>query len=116
MDFFKPEDFYLLGNTHGITCEGAAKVANQKLLREGRTVFGFVKHNSLSFTDNMVPTADTHSALLVCIKPLEVCKHPRSDVGEYWWPDPRPQHGPYSGWRCKCGAKVIPATFEEPVP
>lgn len=76
MSFFKPKDFEGLGP---ITFE-AARIANAKLEREAKVVYGI---QGKYYPMNMHPnqnTDDTHKALLLNIEPINQHKCPTEFV------------------------------------
>lgn len=119
MSIFKPEDFYTTYAETPLTREEqcfVANLANAKLEREGKVVYGKYKNDShweIIFSD-CVATSDTHKALIINIEKIEKCKHP----AEYLFLEAFvvdgirvPRLGVYT---CeKCGAKVKPTVFEE---
>ena len=105
MKFFKPEDF---PDTGAYALEAAHR-ANAKLERDGKVVYG--KRNSNGIVEELgerhLEHTDTHKALLICIEPIEVCKHPPEKIKH----DLRYLPG-WEGFICECGAKVKPVSFE----
>lgn len=104
MKFFKPEDFeIIIGWTNIEACKDVALIANAKLEREGKVVFGANKWwRELELT-NQEPS---HKALLINIEAIEKCSHPIEKIRAN---DPNVIHG----FVCLCGAKVKPREFEE---
>lgn len=111
MNFFKPEDFERNSIVHAGFPAGAihaAEVANSKLQREGRIVYGETQNlpwHNVSFIGMK------YIATLISIEPIEQCKHPQEKVERF---------GQVIGTRenqfifmCECGAKVQPLGFEE---
>lgn len=107
--FFNAEDFAYSFEGR-LTSTMARDLANAKLEREGRVVYGgkfclggewsFVSHN------NVPPKTNTHKALLINIEPIEQCKHPAQKVIGMQGP------GLIAEFKCECGVKVKPKGFE----
>ena len=112
MKFFKPEDFQqYCGPFNHISAKEIALIANTKLEKEGVPVYS---DNTRTGVGDLYPWCesqtkeDTHKALLICIEPINKCKHPKNKVkmkdsinnGEEWY-------------KCECGAEVRPKEFEE---
>jgi len=78
MKFFKSEDFdsSTLFDTLPKYIREAA-IANAKLEREGKVVFGKlnISNKMDEFGERNLDKTDTHQALLINIKPIEKCKH-----------------------------------------
>ena len=112
MSFFKAEDFIF--DNYEINLKKIADVANAKLEREGKVLYGTIPKISngrspefdgpFQITDN---DHVTHKALLINIEPIEKCKHEKEKIKE--------QRGLpfYPEFKCECGAKVKPTSFEE---
>lgn len=131
MKFFKPEDFLCTTNIPLLPTE-ACNLANAKLEREGKIVYG---HNGKSVADHF-PDAffwrpddlvngdvlyngkiahSTHKALLINIEPIEKCTHPSEKVKTQWRREfhcLRDEGIEVKEWQCECGAKVKPKSFE----
>lgn len=86
------------------------EIANAKLEREGKVIYG----NELTWTLDLYQT-DKRKALLINIEPIEPiekCTHPLSKLGFIR----REEIGNYEeslALRCLCGAIVKPLSFEE---
>lgn len=110
MKFFEPKDFAHF-STEILTASDAAELANAKLEKEGMRVYST---NTIPCDEDWYPWCenktkeDTHQALLICIEPINKCKHPKDRVkmkdsiknGEEWY-------------HCECGSEVRPKEFEE---
>lgn len=133
LDIFYPEDFISTKDrvvtsdreSHEVLKDWqrdfAAKTANAKLNewleKNAKKVIGNPEIFIWDKPPQRVPT-DTHQALLVCIEPIESCKHPKEKVSskilipDGWrgdFKDPM-----YSTWfACECGVIVQPKDFEE---
>ena len=123
---FKPEDFeiglsYLNYNESKIACIKAQSVFN-KWLSEQKVVFGTLAFvgNDGQLTGEKFELVDkpyqTHKAILVCIEPIENCKHPWSKIKA----EVPIEKGFFKAkefivYQCECGAKVKPSSFEEVV-
>lgn len=106
MNFFKPEDF---GNIGICSSQIMSNMANEKLERECRVVFGHIgSGKELFFSSTKSESYDTHRALLICIAPLEKCSHPKESVTQ--WANFTSKNDYF---QCECGAKVKPKEFEE---
>jgi len=115
--FFKPEDFIrcYIGTDEQ---RFAANAANEKLEREGRVVYSKLQFpfNSPLFTDWGYATINpTHIALLINIRPIEKCKHPKNKItilteGETII---RLDEKNYPYFECECGAKLEIGGFVE---
>lgn len=106
MDFFKPEDFISLDNSHYET-QGqrvaAAKDANEKLEREGRVVYSNNAHAWLEHNSSI----SLKKALLINIEPIEKCAHSKEKVVIKC-----NEKTGISFYECACGVEVIPETFK----
>ena len=112
MTFFKAEDFNTYGTSgvyhQHITPTEACRMANEKLQREAKVVYGipFQANCSTGFHE-IQSKYDTHKALLVCIEPIEKksCTHP----------DVMPCNSGFY-YRCTdCGKKLHPTGWKEVV-
>lgn len=122
MKFFKPEDFQFAANIdmfHGYEMKCAklsAEAANVKLEREGKVVYS--EHKGWSSWNPIQDYTLTHKALLICIEPIEKCKHPveKIKVKPYTvrceTQDAQDKFGWLARYQCECGAKVKPKEFE----
>lgn len=116
MEFFKREDFesYGAGDPRADVFGVMAGLANDKLEREGKVVYGGMNTTSDGKTNSepfFIMRIDkyyrTHKALLINIEPIESCKHPKEKVsGQY-----ADENGVI--FKCKCGIRVRPKEFEE---
>lgn len=128
MKFFKPEDFLCTTNIPLLPTE-ACNLANAKLEREGKIVYG---HNGKSVADHF-PDAffwrpddlvngdvlyngkiahSTHKALLINIEPIEKCVHPTEKVHIFYNYDDLGREI-VEGFECSCGIRVQATKFEE---
>lgn len=120
MKFFKPEDFDIEYKEDTLIShkEWAANLANAKLEREGKVVYN---HHGPSTNFNEHPVwiskgwqdgDSTHKALLICIEPIEQCKHPKEKVSLHCekYLNGLPMSSEYV---CQCGATVVADTFKE---
>lgn len=75
MKFFTTDDF-AENEWVAIPAGQAANIANAKLEREGKVVYGLVFPSEFLWAENNEPS-DTHRALLVCIEEIEKpkCEH-----------------------------------------
>lgn len=122
MKFFKPEDFdrEFLNTATSVTTELiahslACEIANTKLEREGKVVESVLMDDGSWYASTNGCMMKTHKALLINIEPIEACNHPKEKV--------RPDctiyvingftTGGENHFRCECGAKLKPLTFEE---
>ena len=106
MNFFKPEDFKHSSNSPLISSD-AADIANAKLEREGKVVYGY-QHDydeEWVFHSNESPEEHTHKALLINIEPIAKCEHPKEKV--------KLEGTPPIAFYCECGVKVKPTSFAE---
>lgn len=113
MKFFKPEDFDLhSGAVYTTENHRSAAIANEKIEREGKVVYG-----DKGFT-YMQSESSRYKALLICIEPLETCKHPAEKVhkrqdhlihGLVLGPKTHSKSDFY--YECDCGARVEPSGF-----
>lgn len=122
VDFFKPEDFKDVRDPFIKT--QVSHIANDKLACEGKVVQGIsgsiwgeidqIDGEGFKQIDfNRKPS--THQALLINIKPIVKCEHPKERValrshvsaGDAGHKLLSSEH------RCECGAKVQPTSFEE---
>lgn len=133
MKFFRPEDFNGLCNYSYPAF--AADMANAKLEREGKIVYGSPNGRSHTFVPGIIWNThddktgrDTHKALLINIEPIEVCKHEKEKVGTFIQkkvfidynnlPPIAKRDSQYLGttqveYVCQCGKKLIPTSFDE---
>lgn len=109
MTFFSAEDF-AKQEWKTITAGQAANIANQKLQRDAKVVYGLksTKLDDQFYFSESKDDADTHRALLICVEEIEKksCTHP----------DVLPVN---SGWyyRCSdCGIKLQPTGWKEANP
>lgn len=120
MKFFKPSDFEGFGFPPRVkNLQDIADFCNSKLEREGKVVYG-TKYNSekkWAFDQQgVLPGETTHTALLICIEPINVCEHPSEKVyhqqyGEIIYSNP-PIEKP-SGWYCtSCNQRVKATKWE----
>lgn len=120
IEFFKPSDFekYL---TDAYTQQLSADLANEKLEKEAKPVFGSPNGKSTTYvagqiwnTYNDVTQRNTHKALLINIEPLEICTHPKEKVKHHLG---KGINGPFEPFRqyfeCDCGVIVKPIAFKE---
>lgn len=69
MDFFKPDDFRELTNWHHAAI---AAIANRLLRERSQVVYGIVKGDDFTaFDTNSNSAYNTHTALLICVEPIE---------------------------------------------
>lgn len=120
MKFFMAEDFRfseknLNGTMNLEPAERMAHIANAKLLREAKVVYG--SYNSVdshgNWTSDVNKTIDTHKALLINVEPIEKCEHP---INKCYWTgtyikSTLEKNTPL--FKCECGNEVTPAKFEE---
>ena len=119
--FFTPEDFRNEIMPNGwISCNDATKCANAKLEREGIKAWIYKSKigEILNITSIEGYRSDLYadSALLINIEPIEKCKHPKEKVklSQIFTIRNNTQHGgPMEEYKCECGARVQPASFED---
>jgi len=108
MKFFKSEDFLHAAHLP-FTSSDAADLANAKLEREGRIVYGRDSYCAWGETESQFETAIgnqdkcNQKAFLINIEHIEECEHATYRVG------PTSTQGIFI---CNCGAKVRPKNFE----
>jgi hypothetical protein len=117
--FFTPEFFKQISldfdnsNWSGSVYDLYALCADKKLEREGKIVYFDSQHNWVEgYPVNMLGENPdvTKKALLICIEPIEQCKHPKDRVRR------KPYEPGYLGlydYQCQCGAVVEPEGFKE---
>lgn len=71
MKFFKPEDFYIVGDGQMKTPQQASDIANEKLEKEGIIVYS----NKSAFTWRLSDESKECKALLINIENIEKCTH-----------------------------------------
>lgn len=117
--FFEKSDFVSYN-----VCDGAGKIqseliagiANDKLKRDGRVVYGSNNDRDWSFNKF---EGDTHQALLICIEEIKKCDHPKEKI--FARESGKPSRLTLSGmsvdsciqYYCECGTRVEPAGFRE---
>jgi len=115
MGFFKPEDFEGTYNHYQPEMlQRYADLANAKLEHEGVIVEG----DKYTDTDNCKNgwqvsyglTSKTHKAILINIETIEKCKHEKVKA-QYVTTDDLDNQVVF--YKCECGAKVRPTSFEE---
>ncbi len=118
LKFFKPEDFtkdlHPATNMYGfsITPEVAADLANNKLEREGKIVYGTEPEDKETYSALYGESKNrhsTHKALLINIENIERCQHLIEDVVILHDYDSYAA----STYKCKCGVKLRPTKFEQ---
>lgn len=129
MNFFKPEDFKnpLLHKiiNWSTAWQEIADIANAKIETEGMIVYG-MGNNGDTWKANPLyidGKKDLYRALLINIKLLEPCKHPKEKVtvmkggveGGLIWPPTSKKEllAAYLYYQCECGVKVQPIEFKE---
>lgn len=105
MKFFTAEDF-AEQEWQPISSAQAANIANQKLQREAKVVYGSANHNKAIFNWEVFGGDDgehTHRALLICIEEIErnKCEHKPFFSG-----------GKYASYCDECGVKIKPTGWE----
>lgn len=116
MKFFNPEDFVLSAHPEIPTDKWVqmtvASIANAKLEREGKVVYKINNGYQLSWNENPLTSLGGEGslkALLICIEPIEKCKHIKATAGiDFSFP-----HKTIIEYICECGARVKPSSFEE---
>ncbi len=100
--FFKLEDFQgTYDHCQFPVLQKYVDLANAKLEREGKVVYGF---NQIPDSWTYNKESDTHKALLICIEPIEKCTHPVKECFSF-----------DNGYLCSCGARVKPTSFSEDI-
>jgi len=105
--FFKPEDFKIDGFVN--TPSENARIANDKLEREGKIVYS----NEAAFTWRLSDESKDHRALLINIEKISPCEHPKEKVELVCWEKGDFKDEEYKIFKCECGAKVEPSEFKE---
>lgn len=115
MKFFKPEDF---GNLYldEVQRNAACSYANTKLEIEGKVVFRGIKKGDwwAHDGDQHLGTRIFERALIICIEPIEKCKHPKEKIKNHPFISGENKLSEILyAYICECGAKVQPKEFEE---
>lgn len=111
MKFFTASDFVNEGEDKWekpclIKPYEAADRANAKLEREACLMYK-IENKQWVHRDDIYPFGkETHKALLIAIEPLERCSHPTEKVKVVI------NYSLNNYYKCECGAKVKPASFE----
>lgn len=112
MNFFKPDDIEL--DECEVTYERKkylVKQLNAKLEKEGTIVSGDGEVFS-KYERRLLNMKRIYKALLINIEPIEKCNHMGKKLEKI--EGFLPQHFKYAGcYKCECGAKVKPVSFEE---
>lgn len=115
--FFKPEDFLNFDGRLGAEpiCNQIASMANVKLEREGKVVYGQIKDHqilgNLCNFDTEKIESDNYQALLINIESIEKCKHPKDKIQQATFFDVETKTR-YPVWYCQCGITLEPDTFK----